>query len=80
VGKRGERNRYRIEYNGGVESSCSSIKELISAIGLNYNSYSLGALDCPREIGWCGMDWIDLAQDRDQWRALVNMLINLRVP
>jgi hypothetical protein len=33
-----------------------------------------------REIGWYGMDWIDLAQDRDQWRALVNTLINLRVP
>jgi hypothetical protein len=33
-----------------------------------------------REIGWCGMDWIDLAQDRDQWRALVNMVINLWVP
>jgi hypothetical protein len=26
-----------------------------------------------RETGWCGMDWIDLAQDREQWRALVNM-------
>jgi hypothetical protein len=33
-----------------------------------------------REIGWCGMDWIDLAQDRDQWRALVNTVMNLRVP
>jgi hypothetical protein len=33
-----------------------------------------------REIGWESMDWIDLAQDRDQWRALVNMVINLRVP
>jgi hypothetical protein len=28
-----------------------------------------------REIGWDGMDWIDLAQDRDQWRALVNTVI-----
>jgi hypothetical protein len=33
-----------------------------------------------REIGWDGMDWIDLTQDRDQWRALVNMVMNLRVP
>jgi hypothetical protein len=32
------------------------------------------------EIGWDGMDWIDLAQDRDQWRALVNTVMNLRVP
>jgi transposase len=33
-----------------------------------------------REIGWDGMGWIDLAQDRDQWRALVNTVKNLRVP
>jgi hypothetical protein len=33
-----------------------------------------------REIGWGGMDWIDLAQDRDKWRALVNTVMNLRVP
>jgi hypothetical protein len=33
-----------------------------------------------REIGWDGVDWIDLAQDRDQSRALVNTVINLRVP
>jgi hypothetical protein len=32
-----------------------------------------------REIGWGGMDWIDLAQDRDQWRALVNTVMKLRV-
>jgi hypothetical protein len=33
-----------------------------------------------REIGWDGVDWIDLAEDRDQWRALMNMVMNLRVP
>jgi hypothetical protein len=32
------------------------------------------------EIGWGGMDWIDLAQDKDQWRALVNTLMKFRVP
>jgi hypothetical protein len=32
------------------------------------------------EIGSDGMDLIDLAQDRDQWRALVNAVVNLRVP
>jgi hypothetical protein len=32
------------------------------------------------EVGWGDMDWIDLAQDRDTWRALVNSILNLRVP
>jgi hypothetical protein len=32
------------------------------------------------EIGWDGVDWIDMAQDRDQWRALVNAVLNLQVP
>jgi hypothetical protein len=33
-----------------------------------------------REVGWDGGDWIDLAQDRDQWRALVKAVMKLRVP
>jgi hypothetical protein len=33
-----------------------------------------------REIGWDGMDWIDLAQDMEQWRALVNTVVNRWVP
>jgi hypothetical protein len=32
------------------------------------------------EVGWDGRDWIDLAQDRDRWRAYVNAVMNLRVP
>jgi hypothetical protein len=34
----------------------------------------------PWEIGWKGMDWIHLAQDKEQWRALVNTVMNVSVP
>jgi hypothetical protein len=33
-----------------------------------------------RETGWDGVDWIDMDQDRDQWRAFVNTVLNLWVP
>jgi hypothetical protein len=33
-----------------------------------------------KEIGWGDMDWFDLVQDTDEWRALVNTVKNLRVP
>jgi hypothetical protein len=41
---------------------------------VNNNKMDLGA------TGWGSIDWIDQAQDRDQWRALVNTIMNLRVP
>jgi hypothetical protein len=33
-----------------------------------------------REMRWDGVDWVNLAQDKEQWRALVNTVMNLRVP
>jgi hypothetical protein len=33
-----------------------------------------------QEVGWESMDWTDMAQDRDRWQALVNVVMNLRVP
>jgi hypothetical protein len=32
------------------------------------------------EIGWDGMDWLDVTEGRDQWRAFVNAVMNFRVP
>jgi hypothetical protein len=33
-----------------------------------------------REIGWTGVDWMHPADDKDQWRAVVNTVMNLRIP
>jgi len=34
----------------------------------------------PQELGFGGMDWIELTQDRDRWRAIVDVVMNLLVP
>jgi hypothetical protein len=41
---------------------------------------SVDDIEMDREIGWGGVDWIDLAQDRDEWRALMNTIMKLRFP
>jgi hypothetical protein len=33
-----------------------------------------------QEVGWVGMDWIDMAQDRDRWRTLIKAVMKIRVP
>jgi hypothetical protein len=33
-----------------------------------------------QEVGWEGVDWIDMAQDKERWRAVVNAVMNLRIP
>jgi hypothetical protein len=86
-----ERNRSEISYYLRETQSTSSIR--ICLIYLKY--YSLGSpqsLGRPRrrwednikvdlrEIGFGDVDWINWAQDRDRWRALVNTVTNLRVP
>jgi hypothetical protein len=49
-------------------------------MGEKRNAYRILVEMALREIGWDGVDWIDMAQDRDQWRALVNTVLNLPVP
>jgi hypothetical protein len=47
---------------------------------INLLLFVLSAEGDLREIGWGGINWIELAQDGDQWRALVNTVIKLGVP
>jgi hypothetical protein len=67
----GKRNAYRI-WMGKPEGK--------RPLGKSRRRWENNILRDFREIGWGGMDWIDLAQDRDQWRAVVNTVMNLWVP
>jgi hypothetical protein len=53
---------------------------LVNPEGKRFRHKSVGNIKMDvRDIGWGGMDWIDLAQNRDQWSALVNTAMILRV-
>jgi hypothetical protein len=70
-------------YFKGLEGSGYSIYPMFCHLRIPYIAYRRWVDNIKmdlKEIGWDGMDLIDLAQDRDQWRSLVNMVMNLRVP
>jgi hypothetical protein len=71
VARRGKRNEYRILVGkpGGKRLLGRPRRRC-----MNNNKTDV------RETEWDGMDWIDLAEDRDLWRALVNTVMNLRAP
>jgi hypothetical protein len=77
----------RMRYAGHVVRMGTKRSGYSTLVGKPERRRPLGRLRCEdnikidiREMGWGGMDWTDLAQDRDQWRALVNTVMNLRVP
>jgi hypothetical protein len=47
---------------------------------IRFGAWNLRSKMDRRKIGWGGMNWTDLVQDRDQWRALVKTAMNFRVP
>jgi hypothetical protein len=71
VARMGERNAYRILVGKPKGKR---------ALGITRRRWEDDIRVDLREIGWGGMDWIDLGQERDQWRALVNTVMNLCVP
>jgi hypothetical protein len=73
--------------NDGMDRACNTHGEEVECIqglvgkpeGRRRHRWEDNIMMDGRERGWGGMDWIHLAQDRDQWRALVNTAINLQV-
>jgi hypothetical protein len=74
-----DRNRNGLANNFAFKPLMSAIIIIIVTTAWRLLRLRMDEMDL-RDVGWDGMDWIDLAQDRDQWRILVNTVINLRVP
>jgi hypothetical protein len=70
----------RMETKGNAHSICLGMPEGKRPLGIPRRMWEVNIKMDLREIGWGGMYWIDLAQDRRKWRALVNMVMKLRVP
>jgi hypothetical protein len=56
------------------------LKNIKKPLGIPRRRWENNIIIDLREIGWGGMDRTDLAQEKDQWKALVNTVINLQVP
>jgi hypothetical protein len=70
----------RIPWNGGKEKCVLGKPEGKRPFGRPRSRWVDNIKMDLLEIGWGGVDWIGLAQDRDKWRALVNAVMKLRVP
>jgi hypothetical protein len=66
---REKRNAYRSNFEIPYVSPGRPRRSWVDNIGMDF-----------REVGWGDVEWIGLAQDRNRWRALVNSVLNLRVP
>jgi hypothetical protein len=73
-----------MRWTGHVTGMWEKLNSYRSLVGKPEGKRPLGTLRCGWKdnikMGWGGMDWIHLAQDRDQWRALVNTVINFWAP
>jgi hypothetical protein len=68
-GEKMNARRFSVGKTEGFETSRETYSRWVDKIKMD-----------PREIEWSGMNWINLTQGRDQWRVLVNTILNLRIP